>query len=111
MSPSQTQPSSQLQQAITDHFGSIDQLKEQFVTVASNHFGSGWAWLIDNGTTLEIVSTPNQENPLMSGKKVLLGIDVREHAYYLKYQNRRVEYLNAWWTVINRDTVSALYNS
>lgn len=109
MSPSQTQISPQLQQTINDHFGSIEQFREQFIGLASNHFGSGWTWLVDNGTTLELVCTSNQENPLMSGKKILLGVDVREHAYYLKYQNRRVEYLQARWGLINRETVSWLY--
>lgn len=104
-----THVSDQLHQAIKDHFWSLDQLKEQFITIASNHFGSGWAWLIDNGTTLEIISTPNQENPLMFGKKPLLGVDIREHAYYLKYQNRRGDYLNAWRNLINRSQVSDLY--
>lgn len=106
-----TQVSDSLHQAIKDTFGSLDQLKEQFVLVASNHFGSGWAWLVDNWTTLEILSMPNQENPLMIGKKPLLGVDVWEHAYYLKYQNRRGEYLNARRNILNRSHISSLYQN
>jgi Fe-Mn family superoxide dismutase len=79
-------------------------MKEQFNAAGVARFGSGWAWLLRDGNGLSITSTPNQDNPLMDGKKsgdVLLGVDVWEHAYYLKYQNRRPDYLNAWWNVVN----------
>ena len=75
---------------------------------APTRFGSGWAWVVDNGGKLEVTSTPNQDNPLMEGKKAILGIDVWEHAYYLKYQNRRPDYLGAWWNVVNWDEVNRL---
>ena len=78
---------------------------------ALGRFGSGWAWLVDNGGKLEITSTPNQDNPLMDGKKAILGVDVWEHAYYLKYQNRRADYLAAWWNVVNWAEVNRLLTS
>ncbi len=93
---------------ISDAFGSFDKFKEQFNTAATGRFGSGWAWLVDNGGKLEITSTPNQDNPLMDGKKAILGVDVWEHAYYLKYQNRRPDYLAAWWNVVNWTEVNRL---
>ncbi len=82
-------------------FGSFDAFKEQFGKAALGRFGSGWAWLIDAGGKLTIESTANQDSPLMEGKKPLLGLDVWEHAYYLKYQNRRADYIGAWWNVVN----------
>jgi superoxide dismutase, Fe-Mn family len=90
--------------AIAHAFGDFAKFKEQFNAAAVGRFGSGWAWLLRDGNSLAITSSPNQDNPLMDGKKageVLLGVDVWEHAYYLKYQNRRPDYLNAWWNVVN----------
>ena len=97
-------PSGALAAAIDRAFNDFAKMKEQFNAAAVGRFGSGWAWLIRDGNGLAITSTPNQDNPLMDGKKagdVLLGVDVWEHAYYLKYQNRRPDYLNAWWNVVN----------
>jgi superoxide dismutase, Fe-Mn family len=101
-------PSGAVADGISDAFGSFDKFKEQFNAAATGRFGSGWAWLIDNGGKLEITSTPNQDNPLMDGKKAILGVDVWEHAYYLKYQNRRPDYLAAWWNVVNWTEVNRL---
>ncbi|HUE89079.1 MAG TPA: superoxide dismutase [Vicinamibacterales bacterium] len=101
-------PSGEVANRITDAFGSFDKFKEQFNAAAAGRFGSGWAWLIDNGGKLEITSTPNQDNPLMDGKKAILGVDVWEHAYYLKYQNRRPDYVAAWWNVVNWSEVNKL---
>jgi len=98
------EPSGALAAAIDRVFGGFAKLKEQFNAAAVGRFGSGWAWLLRDGNGLAITSSPNQDNPLMDGKKagdVLLGVDVWEHAYYLKYQNRRPDYLNAWWNVVN----------
>ena len=92
--------------AIKSSFGSFDAFKEQFGKAAVGRFGSGWAWLIDSGSKLVIESTPNQDSPLMEGKKPILGLDVWEHAYYLKYQNRRADYISAWWNVVNWDAVN-----
>jgi superoxide dismutase, Fe-Mn family len=94
-------PSGAIADAINSSFGSLDKLKEQFKAAATGRFGSGWAWVIDNGGKLVVESTPNQDNPLMDGKKPVFGIDVWEHAYYLKYQNRRPDYIDAWWNVVN----------
>jgi superoxide dismutase, Fe-Mn family len=87
--------------AINSTFGSFDQFKEKFAAAATSRFGSGWAWLIKTGDKLEIVSTANQDSPLMDGQFPVIGLDVWEHAYYLKYQNRRPDYINAWWHVVN----------
>ena len=98
------EPGGSLGQAIGASFGGVDKLKEQFAAAAAGRFGSGWAWLLAEGGKLSITSTPNQDNPLMDGKpatSVLLGLDVWEHAYYLKYQNRRPDYVTAWWNVVN----------
>ena len=94
-------PTGAIADAINSSFGSFDKLKEQFKTAATGRFGSGWAWVIDNGGKLVVESTPNQDNPMMDGKKPVFGIDVWEHAYYLKYQNRRPDYIDAWWNVVN----------
>ena len=94
--------------AIKSSFGSFDAFKEQFAKAAVGRFVSGWAWLIDTGGKLTIESTPNQDSPLMEGKKPVLGLDVWEHAYYLKYQNRRPDYISAWWNVVNWTEVNRL---
>jgi Fe-Mn family superoxide dismutase len=99
-------PSGALGDAINSSFGSFDTFKEQFEKAGVGRFGSGWAWLIDAGGKLVIESSANQDSPLMEGKKIVLGNDVWEHAYYLKYQNRRADYLKAWWNVVNWDAVS-----
>ena len=102
-------PSGALAEAINSAFGSLDTFKEQFAKAGVGRFGSGWAWLIDTGGKLSIESTPNQDSPIMDGKKGILGIDVWEHAYYLKYQNRRPDYIAAWWNVVNWAEVARLY--
>lgn len=105
-------PSGELAEKINEYFGSFDQFKELFGKAAIGRFGSGWAWLvISKSGTLEIVSSANQDNPLSEGKKPLLGLDVWEHAYYLKYQNRRPDYINEWWNVVDWEEVSRRYNS
>ena len=101
-------PSGAVADAINSSFGSFDKFKEQFQAAGLGRFGSGWAWLVESGGKLEITSTPNQDNPLMDGKKAILGVDVWEHAYYLKYQNRRADYLGAWWNVVNWVEVNRL---
>jgi Fe-Mn family superoxide dismutase len=101
-------PTGDVANGINAAFGSFDKFKEQFNAAGLGRFGSGWAWLVDNGGKLEITSTPNQDNPLMEGKKAILGVDVWEHAYYLKYQNRRADYLGAWWNVVNWGEVNRL---
>ena len=95
------EPSGKLADAIKSAFGDFSKFKEQFAAAAAGRFGSGWAWLINDGGKLSITSTPNQDNPLMEGKHAILGVDVWEHAYYLKYQNRRPDYIDAWWNVVN----------
>jgi len=102
-------PTGAVSDAIKSSFGSFDSFKEQFAKAAAGRFGSGWAWLIDTGGKLTIESTPNQDNPLMDGKKPILGLDVWEHAYYLKYQNRRPDYVTAWWNVVNWAEVNRLF--
>ena len=94
-------PTGAIADALNSSFGSFDKFKEQLKAAAIGRFGSGWAWVIDQGGKLVIESTPNQDNPLMDGKKPVFGIDVWEHAYYLKYQNRRPDYIDAWWNVVN----------
>ena len=100
-------PSGAIADAITKSFGSFDKFKEQMNKGGVGRFGSGWVWVVDQGGKLAIESTANQDNPIMEGKKAIFGIDVWEHAYYLKYQNRRPDYLAAWWNVINWDAVNA----
>jgi Fe-Mn family superoxide dismutase len=103
------EPSGSLAKAIDDAFDSFDNLKAQINDAGVKRFGSGWTWLIHDGTGLAVVSTPNQDSPLMNGDTPILGIDVWEHAYYLKYQNRRPDYLEAWWNVVNWDAVQRNY--
>lgn len=107
-------PSGKLAEAINKAFGSFDAFKEKFSSAGMTRFGSGWAWLIVKDGKLEITSTPNQDNPLMDVAEVkgtpLLGVDVWEHAYYLKYQNRRAEYLGAFWNVINWEKIETRYS-
>jgi len=100
-------PTGKVADAITSSFGSFDGLKEQFAKAAMGRFGSGWAWIVADGGALSITSTPNQDNPLMDGQRAILGLDVWEHAYYLNYQNRRPDYISAWWNVVNWDAVNA----
>jgi Fe-Mn family superoxide dismutase len=100
------QPTGAIGDAIKSAFGGFDKLKEEFKKAAVGRFGSGWAWLIDNGGRLSIESTANQDSPLMENKKAVLGLDVWEHAYYLKYQNRRPDYIDAWWNVVNWNEVN-----
>jgi Fe-Mn family superoxide dismutase len=99
-------PDGDLGAAIDAAFGSLDAFKEQFEAAGVGRFGSGWAWLVLDGGELKITSTPNQDSPLTDGQAPLLGNDVWEHAYYLKYQNRRPEYLKAWWNVVNWPVVA-----
>jgi superoxide dismutase, Fe-Mn family len=99
-------PSGAIADAIASTFGSFETFKEQMNKGGGGRFGSGWVWLVDNGGTLAVESTANQDNPMMDGKKPVFGIDVWEHAYYLKYQNRRPDYLAAWWNVVNWDEVN-----
>jgi Fe-Mn family superoxide dismutase len=102
-------PSGAVADAINAAFSSFDAFKEQFAKAGVGRFGSGWAWLIDTGGKLSIESTANQDSPIMEGKKAILGLDVWEHAYYLKYQNRRPDYISAWWNVVNWAEVARLY--
>ena len=95
------EPGGKLGQAITSTFGDFAKFREQFSAAGVGRFGSGWAWLINTGGKLSITSTPNQDNPLMENQKAIMGLDVWEHAYYLKYQNRRPDYIQAWWNVVN----------
>ena len=104
------EPTGELADKIKSTFGSVDSFKEKFETAAKGRFGSGWAWLAVNNGALEVMSTPNQDSPLMEGKTPLLGLDVWEHAYYLKYQNKRPEYVSAFWNVVNWDEVAKNYN-
>ena len=104
-------PSGALGDAITSAFGDFEKFKEQFAAAAASRFGSGWAWLVNDDGKLAITSTPNQDNPLMEGKTALLGVDVWEHAYYLKYQNRRPDYVKAWWDVVNWKAVAERFKA
>jgi Fe-Mn family superoxide dismutase len=106
------EPRGALADAIKSSFGDFAKFREQFGAAGVGRFGSGWAWLVRDGGKLSIVSTPNQDNPLMDGKKasdIILGLDVWEHAYYLKYQNRRPDYITAWWNVVNWGEVAKRY--
>jgi len=105
-------PTGALADAINQTFGSLDQFKAQLNDAGNKRFGSGWAWLVlDSSGKLQITSTANQDSPLMDGLYPVMGIDVWEHAYYLKYQNRRADYLNAWWNVVNWDEIARRYEA
>jgi Fe-Mn family superoxide dismutase len=95
------EPGGKLGDAIRTAFGDFSKFREQFSAAGAGRFGSGWVWLVNSAGKLSITSTPNQDNPLMENQKAILGLDVWEHAYYLKYQNRRPDYMNAWWNVVN----------
>ena len=105
------EPSGDLAAAITDTFGSLDDLKTQVNDAGVKRFGSGWSWLVWDGTGLQVLSTPNQDSPVSEGSTPILGVDVWEHAYYLNYQNRRPDYLEAWWNVVNWDAVAARFDA
>lgn len=104
-------PTGELADAIASKFGSFDQFKEEFANAAKTRFGSGWAWLVVNNGALEVTSTPNQDSPLMEGKTPILGLDVWEHAYYLNYQNRRPDYISAFFNVVKWDEVAKRYDA
>ena len=103
-------PSAELTRALEAAFGSFDAFKAEFEKAATTRFGSGWAWLVKKGDGLAVLSTANQDTPVSDGMTPILGIDVWEHAYYLKYQNRRPEYISNWWNVVNWDAVAQRYN-
>ncbi|MFC4388517.1 superoxide dismutase [Gracilibacillus marinus] len=103
-------PKGELAEAIDSAFGSFDAFKEEFANAGANRFGSGWAWLVVDNGQLAITSTPNQDTPISEGKTPILGLDVWEHAYYLKYQNKRPDYIQAFWNVVDWDKVASLYN-
>lgn len=104
-------PTGALADAINSAFGSFDNFKAEFAKAATTRFGSGWAWLIVDGDKVAVTSTPNQDSPLMEGKTPILGLDVWEHAYYLKYQNKRPDYISAFWNVVNWDVVSQKFEA
>ncbi len=104
-------PVGNVAQAITGTFGSFDAFKEKFNQAAATRFGSGWAWLVKSGGKVDIYSTANQDSPAMEGKFPVMGLDVWEHAYYLKYQNRRPDYIAAWWNVVNWPEIESRFNS
>jgi Fe-Mn family superoxide dismutase len=104
-------PSGPLAEAIDAAFGSFDDFKAKMKDAGVNQFGSGWAWLVHDGSGLQVVSTPNQDNPISEGSTPLLGVDVWEHSYYLKYQNRRPDYIDAWWNVVDWDKVAERYSA
>ena len=110
LTPEKNEPSTEIASAIADEFGSFDVFKEKFTEASLGRFGSGWAWLVKNPDhSLEIMSTANQDNPISEGKTALLGLDVWEHAYYLKYQNKRADYIQACWNVVNWTEVAKRY--
>ncbi|GLC88626.1 superoxide dismutase [Lysinibacillus piscis] len=104
-------PVGEVAAAIDAKFGSFDAFKEEFAKAATTRFGSGWAWLIVDGDGVAVTSTPNQDSPVMEGKTPILGLDVWEHAYYLNYQNRRPDYIGAFWNVVNWDVVEAKFQA
>ena len=103
------EPTGALGDAIRSTFGDFGKFRDQFTAAGTGRFGSGWAWLVSDGGRLSITSTPNQDNPLMEGKQPVMGLDVWEHAYYLKYQNRRPDYIQAWWNVVNWPEIGRRY--
>ena len=105
------EPKGALADAIKSSFGSFADFKTKFAAAAVGRFGSGWAWIVIKDGKLSIESTPNQDNPLMAGGKAIFGLDVWEHSYYLKYQNRRPDYIEAWWNVVNWDEAASLYSA
>ena len=105
------EPSGDLASAIEQAFGGFDAFKSEFKDAGVNRFGSGWSWLVHDGSGLKVTSTANQDSPVSDGQVPLLGVDVWEHAYYLKYQNRRPEYLEAWWNVVNWGAVQQKFES
>lgn len=111
LTPNKTEISEDLKKAIDESFGSFEEFQTKFNDAATKRFGSGWAWLVVKDGKLEITSTANQDSPLMQGLKPILGLDVWEHAYYLNYQNKRPDYITAWWNVINWDKVNEWYLS
>jgi superoxide dismutase, Fe-Mn family len=104
-------PTGHLAAAITSAFGSFATFKEKFAAAATTRFGSGWAWLVKDGGKIDIISSANQDSPVMDGKFPVIGLDVWEHAYYLKYQNRRPEYIGAWWNVVNWKEAEKRFNA
>jgi Fe-Mn family superoxide dismutase len=104
------EPTGDLAEAISRDFGGFSAFKEKLTNAAANQFGSGWGWLVADGGKLDVIAKPNQDSPLMDGKTPLLGVDVWEHAYYLKYQNRRPDYLAAWWNTVNWQAVADRYS-
>ena len=104
-------PRARLADAINEKFGDFDSFKEEFKAAGVGQFGSGWAWLVHDGSGLAVTSTPNQDSPVSDGQTPLLGADVWEHAYYLKYQNKRPDYLDAFWNVVNWDEVGSRYDA
>jgi superoxide dismutase, Fe-Mn family len=118
MSPQKSEPTGPLTRSLEASFGSLDDFKKTFTLAAANHFGSGWAWLVipssqgnNDASTLSVTASPNQDSPLMLGQIPLLGLDVWEHAYYLKYNNRRPEYIESWWNVVNWREVEKQYDA
>jgi Fe-Mn family superoxide dismutase len=105
------EPGGNLGSAIKKEFGDFAKFREQFSAAGVGRFGSGWAWLVDTGGKLSVCSTQNQDNPLMDGQKAIMGLDVWEHAYYLKYQNRRPDYIQAWWNVVNWKEIEKRYSA
>jgi Fe-Mn family superoxide dismutase len=105
------EPDGALREALDSAFGSFDEFKTKLKDAGVGQFGSGWAWLVHDGSGLAVVSTPNQDNPISEGSTPLLGVDVWEHAYYLNYQNKRPDYIDAWWNVVNWGKVSEQYGS
>ena len=107
----ETHPHGNVGDAIDSAFGSFEKFKEEFTNAGLNRFGSGWAWLVAEHGRLSVMSTPNQDSPLIEGKTPVLGVDVWEHGYYLRYQNKRGDYLNAWWNVVNWKKVEELFKN
>jgi superoxide dismutase, Fe-Mn family len=105
------EPDGELADAINEAFGSFDDFKSKLKDAGVNQFGSGWAWLVHDGSGLAVVSTPNQDSPLTDGKTPLVGVDVWEHAYYLKYQNKRPDYVDAWWNTVDWSKVAERYSA